>query len=152
MGVGYDFTETPSTITLVFYISPQSNGQADFELLEPTVVGYNGERLRLYKPVHSPRLVRSNYLLEATMTKEAPEKWYAIDGRRAAVCAKNPLDAAAEEQPPDGEGLLDVLTSIYARGNDDVKKAMNKSLLESEGTVLSTDWKAVSQKKVEPEN
>jgi suppressor of G2 allele of SKP1 len=34
---------------------------------------------------------------------------------------------------------------------DETKRAMNKSYSESGGTVLSTNWKEVSQKKVDGE-
>ena len=39
--------------------------------------------------------------------------------------------------------------NIYANGSDEVKKAMNKSFTESSGTVLSTNWSEIAEKKTE---
>lgn len=38
---------------------------------------------------------------------------------------------------------------IYSEGSDEVRKAMNKSFMESGGTVLSTNWKDVGKDRVE---
>lgn len=38
---------------------------------------------------------------------------------------------------------------IYGDGSDEVRKAMNKSFVESGGTVLSTNWDEVKQKSVD---
>ncbi|KAF7382001.1 hypothetical protein HZH66_013433 [Vespula vulgaris] len=38
---------------------------------------------------------------------------------------------------------------IYGSGSDEVRRAMNKSFLESGGTVLSTNWSVVGKGKVE---
>ncbi|RWS22708.1 SGS domain-containing protein-like protein [Leptotrombidium deliense] len=55
-----------------------------------------------------------------------------------------------EDEEKNGEkDANDVFRKIYADADDDMKRAMIKSMQESGGTCLSTDWKSVSQKKCE---
>lgn len=55
-----------------------------------------------------------------------------------------------EEDKPQGEAALNELfQQIYGQGSDDVRRAMNKSFVESGGTVLSTVWNDVKKGTVE---
>lgn len=50
----------------------------------------------------------------------------------------------------DDDGDVNTLfKKIYSDGSDEVRKAMNKSFMESGGTVLSTNWKDVAKDKVD---
>ncbi|GME68647.1 unnamed protein product [[Candida] boidinii] len=50
----------------------------------------------------------------------------------------------ADNQDPD-----DFFKQLYSNADDDTRRAMMKSYVESNGTALSTDWSEVSKKKVE---
>lgn len=55
-------------------------------------------------------------------------------------------DLTKDEEDSDVNSLF---KKIYSEGTDEVRKAMNKSFMESGGTVLSTNWKDVGHDKVD---
>jgi len=56
---------------------------------------------------------------------------------------------AAEEKLGDEEGLNKLFQDIYTGGSDDQRRAMIKSFVESNGTVLSTNWEDVGVRHVD---
>uniref|UniRef100_A0A0N4Z8V6 Suppressor of G2 allele of SKP1 n=1 Tax=Parastrongyloides trichosuri TaxID=131310 RepID=A0A0N4Z8V6_PARTI len=58
-------------------------------------------------------------------------------------------EALEEEEKDNSEDINHLFKKIYSSSNDETKKAMLKSYTESNGTVLSTNWNEVKDKKVE---
>jgi suppressor of G2 allele of SKP1 len=61
--------------------------------------------------------------------------------------------AAREDQEtkPEGDAAVnDFFQKLYANASDDVRRAMNKSFTESQGTCLSTNWEEVARSTVKP--
>ncbi|XP_059442465.1 protein SGT1 homolog B-like [Corylus avellana] len=60
------------------------------------------------------------------------------------------LKKEEKEEKLDGDAAVNKLfRDIYQNSDEDMRRAMSKSFVESNGTVLSTDWKEVGSKKVE---
>ena len=55
-----------------------------------------------------------------------------------------------EEKKDNTESADDVFKKMYSDADEDTRRAMNKSFVESNGTTLSMDWKKVGKKFVKP--
>ncbi|XP_037642680.1 protein SGT1 homolog isoform X2 [Sebastes umbrosus] len=77
---------------------------------------------------------------------------YPSSSKNACKWDKMVVDLGEEEKTEKVEGdaaLNKLFQQIYCDGTDEVKRAMNKSFMESGGTVLSTNWVDVGKRKVE---
>ena len=67
-----------------------------------------------------------------------------------AIAAELDEDSDEEENAPKGDDALNKLfREIYAKADEDTRRAMNKSFVESSGTCLSTNWSEIGAKPTE---
>ncbi|TBU19662.1 hypothetical protein CWI42_011360 [Ordospora colligata] len=146
-----EFTETNETVTLMISkedvsgmtISPYIDGSRRLVLCDDLAINLLGDV--------SPEvtLCTSGPRIEVHLRKVQYKMWIECTGNTTGDVSKTEIENwESEEESEQTESLLDLLSKIYKRSGDDVRRAMEKSFYESEGTVLSTDWDQVKQKKV----
>jgi len=111
--------------------------------------------------------------VEIKLAKDSQSKWLSLERNEASQLNKISWDSAQgnkpeyptsskikknwdliakgiEEDKLEGDAALNkVFQDIYGKGNEDQRRAMMKSFVESGGTVLSTNWKDVGARYVE---
>ena len=145
-----EFTETNETVTIMINkedvsgmtISPYIDGSRRLVLCDDLAINLLGDV--------SPEitLCTSGLRIEVHLRKVESKMWIECTGNASENVSKTEIENWKEEESEQTESLLDLLSKIYKRSGDDVRRAMEKSFYESEGTVLSTVWDQVKQKKV----
>lgn len=153
----FDFVETKEKVFLTFFKPRTNKGQQDpfyenpkIEMQDSKTVAFNSETIPLFAPVTLDHIDSTQYKIEIVLTKDTPARWNGIDGKPCSIEVNEKIYETVENEVQE-KTIMDVLKSIYEKGDSSVKKAMNKSLEESAGTVLSTNWEDVKSRKIKPE-
>uniref|UniRef100_A0A7E4VKH5 SGS domain-containing protein n=1 Tax=Panagrellus redivivus TaxID=6233 RepID=A0A7E4VKH5_PANRE len=93
--------------------------------------------------------------IEIVLKKVTPKQWATIEDKekdkqdaKAAPTDKWTAIAREADEDEEKEGGVDkFFKTIFKDADDDTKRAIMKSYTESKGTVLSTNWKEISEKK-----
>lgn len=153
----FDFVETKEKVFLTFFKPLTSKDQQDpfyenpkIEMQDNKTVAFNSETIPLFAPVTLDHIDSTQYKIEIVLLKDTPARWNGIDGKPPSIEVNEKIYETLENEVQEST-IMDVLKSIYEKGDLSVKKAMDKSLEESAGTVLSTNWEDVKSRKIKPE-
>lgn len=156
MATNFSFAETHTHVFITFHKAPKDIKSGVANVLNPyvtlrdcAVLLYNEEEIPLYAPVVLQNVENSTNKVEVVLEKVTPVKWNCLNGEPPRPETRDEI--YKNDDSSKHEDMMALLRDIYEKGDDNVKKAMNKSMTESEGTVLSTDWKDVASKKVTSE-
>lgn len=96
----------------------------------------------------------------STLTTKKPKKSHSHEKGKGKATEKSNGGAEESADESDNEGSVDsdyggdavdgFFKKLYAGADDDTRRAMMKSFVESNGTSLSTNWSEVGKGKVEP--
>ncbi|EOB11472.1 Suppressor of G2 allele of SKP1 [Nosema bombycis CQ1] len=149
-----DFAETKDKIFIFLY-----NTEIETAFMEDsvTLVIKPLKSIILYRPVFPDITIKkTESKVELVLKKKENIKWYTINGPKTKeykprFSKQKEIDLCKEEVTNNiEEDAFTLISRIYDISNDDVRRAMEKSFIESDGTVFSTDWEEVKNKKVLP--
>jgi len=122
------------------------------------------ETIKLYQPIN-PSACSFKVLstkIEIRLRKLEASHWPALEAAKKPeelkpcypTSSKNKKDwgkveKQLEQENPEDEDVNSLFAKIFASGDENTRRAMMKSMQESGGTVLSTNWDEVGKKKVE---
>ncbi|VDN96662.1 unnamed protein product [Rodentolepis nana] len=175
---GYQWYQTDSAVYVsVLRKGVDSNAlHIDFDS-KSVIISINGETINRINLAHSIDPSKSSFKctsmkIELKLAKTESFQWNCLEGvdsmaslkvidapaatpsdgdkSKAAKSTRN-WDAVAKEadEIEEGDPLNNLFQKIYSEADENTRRAMMKSFVESNGTVLSTNWDEVGKGKVE---
>lgn len=143
-----EFSETLQEITIRVHYSDKEVENLEIELLSSReLMVTSAYSISLIYGVSPQIQIQRNLKdLDICLRKETERSWNTLDGK----LKPNTMYEIDCDTKNENETLEALFKKIYENADEDVKRAMNKSLFESNGTVLSTNWDDVKSKKVMP--
>lgn len=154
----FGFAETKETVIITIFKPPKAKKNVEVKdpviaLKDEKTLVIDGEEIKLYAPVVNKNLINditsTTIKIEIILYKLEKKMWYSLDGGQHSYNCKS-LQYVDNEL--EDKSIMGLLSQIYQSGDDDTKRAMNKSLEESSGTVLNINWADVCSRKIQPEN
>ena len=155
----YDWYQTPHSIIIEVYFKGACNDDVRVVIdSEQLIVEIKDDKfeLRLYAPCSTPSYSITPLKVVLELQKLCAEPWKSLertdDNNSAHPVRSKWSDINVEEDDGDEREKQDVnefFKKIYQQGDENTRRAMRKSMEESGGTVLSTNWSDVGSRKVE---
>ncbi|KAL0210255.1 hypothetical protein P9112_010339 [Eukaryota sp. TZLM1-RC] len=142
---------TPNTAEITFPLPSGSDYMLDLELygsIDPSSVEVRTTPRKVEIVMRKDPQMRWKTLEKGEQVETLDPKLYPSSkgAKNWTKIAKEEAEKYAEED----KKSEDFLSQIFSQGDPDTQRAMQKSFLESGGTVLSTNWSEVGKEKVEP--
>jgi suppressor of G2 allele of SKP1 len=150
-----EFAETKSSVILFVYDEVPNLSKVSL-INSSTLYITDKIRIKLYKNIRQIQNVSKHHkYVEIVLVKDQPCKWYTVNGPSEEEKKEEIKNMKKEKKKKpvvhyegEEEEILNLLSKIYQNGDENTKRAMEKSFIESQGTVLSTNWEDVKQGKV----
>lgn len=139
----YSYYETRDIIVVSIYGPPECRRGLGVVLKHHKALSVGLKEIKLFKRVNCIRAVHADaYKTEVVLEKEVRERWNCLNKMcRDKTYSPPSIDFSEINAEGQKHNTLEALFHhIYETGSDDQKRAMNKSFVESGGTVLCTTW------------
>lgn len=148
MNVSYDWYETPEFVYIIFYLKANDQNLFTYAITDNKFISpFLSFTFR--EQIKDHTLLRDKYKVQVRVTKNEHKRWVKLYEHED-IYKIGKFDFDYEEEREEETDIGNFFTKLYSNANDNVKRAMDKSISESKGTVLTTCWSDVENCKIEP--